>query len=126
MIHIREINNQIELNVPKREMKYILIWCSDGSISMMVDEKELVLHAHDVLTITSGQYHCYKTLDQAQGFILEFTLDYFCKDDTDIELIFQNGLFCHFDMNEVIRVQNDDMVNENLKLISDDRDHRPY
>jgi hypothetical protein len=59
-----------------------------------------------VITITSGQIHHIKKSKAAAGFVLEFTFDFFCKDDKDIELIFHNSLFCHFAMNEVILLGN--------------------
>jgi YesN/AraC family two-component response regulator len=57
--------------------------------------------------------------------VLEFTLDFFCKDDKDIELIFHNGLFCHFAMNEVITVDAA-IVDEQLKLIEEELYSKPY
>ena len=82
-------------------MKYVLVYCASGKLSMTVDENDFNLSAGKVITITSGQIHCIKKSTKAKGFVLEFTLDFFCKDDKDIQLIFHNGLFCHFAMNEV-------------------------
>jgi AraC family transcriptional activator of pobA len=59
-------------------------------------------------------------LDKADVFILEFTLDYFCQNDNDIELIFHNGLFCHFDINEVIEVSNHQIIQTQLELIAEE------
>jgi len=92
----------------------------------MVDEKELKLKAHDVLTITSGQIHYLKNYKKAGGFILEFTVDFFCKNDNDIELIFHNGLFCHFDLNEVIKIPHHTIIQTQLELISKELRVRPY
>ena len=107
-------------------MKYVLIWCSEGSATVVVDEKLLQLKKQQVLTITSGQVHYFKKPGAAKGIILEFTLDFFCKDDKDIELIFHNGLFCHFAMNEVITVENYKIIEEQLKLIKEELLKKPY
>lgn len=107
-------------------MRYVLIWCSGGSALVAVDEKELEISQHQVLTITSGQYHYFKMLNGARGYILEFSLDFFCKDDKDIELIFHNGLFCHFDLNEVIPVANHQVIESQLWLIERELAQKPY
>lgn len=106
-------------------MKYVLVYCTGGRLLMMVDGKELELKAGQVLTITSGQVHHIAKAVKATGFLLEFTLDFFCKDDTDIELIFHNGLFCHFAMNEVISVDKR-IVENQLLLIQQELLKKPY
>jgi AraC-like DNA-binding protein len=106
-------------------MKYVLVYCASGKLTMVVDEKELALTAGHILTITSGQYHYIKKSAKATGFILEFTLDFFCKNDNDIELIFHNGLFCHFDLNEIIAVDKT-IVETLLKLIQSELQKQPY
>jgi AraC family transcriptional activator of pobA len=126
MIDIRPFHEYQELLKPRRIMKYLLIWCSEGSATVIVDEKELKMKKHDVLTITSGQIHYFKTISKAKGTVLEFTLDFFCKSDNDIELIFQNGLFCHFDMNEVINVKNFQAIDSQLKMIAEELKKKHY
>ena len=91
-------------------MKYVLVYCPAGDLQMTIDEKEFNLTASQVITITSGQVHPINKSPRSKGFILDFTLDFFCKDDKDIELIFHNGLFCHFAMNEVIDVDQSIVV----------------
>jgi AraC family transcriptional activator of pobA len=106
-------------------MKYILVYCSSGKIQMIVDEKKINLNTGDVLTITSGQIHTIKSITRATGYILEFALDFFCKDDKDIELIFHNGLFCHFAMNEIIPVDKN-VIENHLNLIQEELLQQPY
>lgn len=106
-------------------MKYVLLYCTSGSMHVMVDEKNFTLHAGDVITITSGQIHNVHKATRTKGFILEFTLDFFCKNDKDIELIFHNGLFCHFSMNEVIPLNNK-LVEKELESISEEILQQPY
>jgi AraC family transcriptional activator of pobA len=103
MITIHQLDDTTHLDQPRRIRKYVLVWCSSGSVTIVVDEGEFTLMANTVITITSGQIHYIKTKKDPKGFVLEFTYDFFCKNDADIELIFHNSLFCHFAMNEVIR-----------------------
>ncbi|MEP6949336.1 MAG: hypothetical protein ABI863_08685 [Ginsengibacter sp.] len=98
-------------------MKYVLVWCSSGSATIVVDENTFELKANEVITITSGQINYFKKTKAVRGFILEFTYDFFCKDDSDIELIFHNSLFCHFAMNEVIPLANSCVMEQELHQI---------
>ena len=125
MVSIERISSQLVLGVPQRKMRYVLVLCTAGVIDMVVDEQHFRLAAGDVITITSGQVHYYSAIENAQGFILEFTLDFFCKDDNDVELIFHNGLFCHFAMNEVIPVDQS-LVETQLALIETELNEKPY
>jgi AraC family transcriptional activator of pobA len=117
MIDIKNFDNAIDLYKPKRIRKYVLVWCSSGAVTIVVDENEFVLRSNTVITITSGQIHYFKETKAAKGSILEFTYDFFCKDDKDIELIFHNSLFCHFAMNEVIPLGKSKLVEVELKQI---------
>lgn len=126
MIDIKTFNEYPDITKPRRLRKYVLIGCSKGKITVVVDEKELQLKAKEVLTITSGQIHYFKKFDKADGFILEFSVDFFCKNDNDIELIFHNGLFCHFDLNEVIGVPDYQIIQTQLELIENELRSKPY
>lgn len=126
MVRISTFDNYPDLHKPKRLMHYILVWCTEGNLTVIVDDKELFLQPFDILTITSGQVHYFKKSDFAKGFILEFSYAFFCKDDKDIELVFHNGLFCHFDMNEVIPIENQEVINMHLQLIEQELSEQPY
>ncbi|MEC5142619.1 AraC family transcriptional regulator [Chitinophaga sp. 212800010-3] len=125
MITVKKISNAPELLQPRRVMKYVLVYCKTGSLTMDIDNRPFVLNSGDVVTITSGQIHHIVENSKAAGDVLEFTLSFFCKDDKDIELIFHNGLFCHFAMNEVIPV-NKNIIEEQLHLIGEELIHKPY
>lgn len=125
MIEINTLENITYLDRPRRIMKYVLVYCASGSLDLMIDEKEFKLSSGQLITITSGQVHSINKSSKAKGFILEFTLDFFCKDDKDIELIFHNGLFCHFSMNEVIAV-NKGIIENQLNNIKEELDKKPY
>ncbi|MEO7291601.1 MAG: AraC family transcriptional regulator [Ginsengibacter sp.] len=126
MVELKTFSELLDVKQSERLMKYVLIWCCSGSAVIVIDDKKLKLAKNQVVTITSGQIHHFKKLAAAKGFVLEFTLDFFCKDDKDIELIFHNGLFCHFDLNEVIAVKNYQAIETQLNLISEELLQHPY
>ena len=126
MIDIKNFDNATDLYKPRRIRKYVLVWCSSGSVTMIVDENEFVLKSNTVTTITSGQIHYFKETKVTKGLVLEFTYDFFCKDDKDIELIFHNSLFCHFAMNEVIPLGKSKLVGMELKQIEKELEQKPY
>jgi len=125
MIEAITLENFTGLDKPRRIMKYILVYCASGKLSMTIDENEFPLASGQVITITSGQIHHITKKTKAKGYILEFTLDFFCKDDKDIELIFHNGLFCHFALNEVIPVDKTNIETQ-LRFIEQELLKKPY
>lgn len=126
MVSLYSFEDHQGMKIPRRIMKYVLLYCTEGVARVVADEKELELYAGTVVSVTSGQVHYLKNLENARGFILEFTLDFFCKNDSDIELIFENGLFCHFAMNEVIPIENKEIFEEHLQGIQKELLERPY
>jgi len=125
MIEINTLETGASLDKPRRIMKYVLVYCHSGDLNMMIDGKKIKLAGGQVVTITSGQIHSINKSPKAKAHILEFTLDFFCKNDNDIELIFHNGLFCHFAMNEVIAV-NKSIIENQLKIIREELEGKPY
>ncbi|MEO8238962.1 MAG: AraC family transcriptional regulator [Flavobacterium sp.] len=126
MITIKTFDQAADLQKPRRVLKYALIFCTSGTTTVSVDENEFILTENSVLTITSGQVHFFKNIGNAAGFILEFTYNFFCKDDNDMELIFHNGLFCHFAMNEMITVDNSQIIIRELEEIRKELTETPY
>ncbi|MEB2775399.1 hypothetical protein SYJ56_08775 [Algoriphagus sp. D3-2-R+10] len=118
--------SETDLVEPRRIIKYVLIWCRQGSLIVQIDGHDFKLAKHETITITSGQIHFIKESNGAEGYVLEFTYDFFCKDDKDVELIFENGLFCHFDENQVIAISNFKEVAEQLRLIDQELKEEPY
>lgn len=125
MIEIKKYSNQTGHPEPRRVIKYTLFWCSRGHAEILIDENIFILKAHQVVTITSGQFHQLRSVE-GELTAMEFTLDFFCKNDSDIELIFHNGLFCHFGMNEMITVHHPDFFSETLDLIEKEIREKPY
>ena len=126
MISIKKITEAEELKNPRRVKKYILVYVSTGSVNIKIDDKDFTLCADEIITITSGQFHFIKELNSVQGFVIEFTYHFFIKDDSDVELIFQNGLFCHFDINEVINASNHKIIFLYLNEINNELTHKPF
>jgi len=126
MIDIKPLDKAADLYEPRRIRKYVLVWCSSGPVTIMVDENEFVLESNAIITITSGQIHYIKKAKAAKGFVLEFSYDFFCRDDKDMELIFHNSLFCHFAMNEVIAMGKSSLVGRELAQIENELIQKPY
>ena len=126
MISIKTFDQATDLQNPRRVLKYVFVFCNSGSTTISVDENEFILTQNSVITITSGQIHYFKDIQNATGYVLEFTYNFFCKDDTDMELIFHNGLFCHFAMNEMILVDNSQIIIKELQEISKELTETPY
>ncbi len=125
MIEIIRYSHQAGHPKPRRVVKYTLFWCKEGSAEILIDENIFVLKSSQLVTITSGQFHQLISVE-GELIALEFTLDFFSKSDSDIELIFHNGLFCHFGMNEVISIYQPSFFTETLSLIEKEIDEKPY
>lgn len=125
MVKIQKIETISDFT-PRRVKKYLFLWCGHGSISIEVDNKLLTLTKNQVLTITSGQYHCFMKTNSGKGYLLDFTLDYICKTEKDTELIFQNSLFCHFDYNEIITINNPLEIEQQLQKIEEELNQKPF
>jgi len=125
MIEIKKYSNQSGHPEPRRVIRYTLFWCHHGSAEILIDENIFILKPNQVVTITSGQFHQLKTV-QGELTALEFTLDFFSKSDSDIELIFHNGLFCHFGMNEIITIHNPSFFSGTLNTIEKEILEQPY
>ena len=125
MINLQKIETISDFK-PKRIKKYLLIWCNEGQVSLVVDNKRLTLNKNQILTITSGQYHYFENVSEGRGYVLDFTLNYICKTEKDIELIFQNSLFCHFDYNEVISINSPEEIETELSKIERELREKPF
>ncbi|WP_222982155.1 helix-turn-helix domain-containing protein [Flagellimonas meishanensis] len=126
MIEAIPINSRDFSTKERRIKKHVLVWCSEGKIAMEIDGLSFTIPSGHVITITSGQFHKFEEATSAKGIILQFTYDFFCKDDRDIELIFCNGLFCHFDKNEVIDVSRNPSIGNHMENIVNELLTKPY
>ncbi len=126
MVNLVKYQEAADLEEPRRLLRYLLIWCDKGRAMLGIDHKEYTLEANQAITITSGQIHCVKSISAGEVYVLDFTLDFICKDDYDIELVFHNGLFCHFGQNEVIPVIHADVFKDALHKIAFELAAKPY
>lgn len=126
MILITPLTYADRLLAPSRVRRYVLIWLRKGVLGVHVDGKDFELTPNSAITITSGQIHSAEITTETVGFVLEFTYDFFCESDRDIELVFHNSLFCHFGMNEVIGLGKSSIVGDHLAAIGDELEQKPY
>lgn len=125
MVEVTSLYKTDQTAKPKRVLKYLLLVCRQGTATIVIDENEFRLNENQAITITSGQYHFFNEIN-GQLDCLEFTLDFICKDDNDIELIFHNGLFCHFGMNEIITLKKTAVFYELLQKTEAELKEKPY
>lgn len=90
----------------ERQHKFFLVFGRKGSFTFEIDQQLYQVGAKQFLTITPKQFYRIIEID-GEGTIIEFTYDFFCKDDKSIELVYHNGLYCHFGLNELINVPDD-------------------
>ena len=125
MISITHLQAENLPSLPQRILKYLLVYCRQGSLYLEIDEAAYTLAEGEAITVTSGQMHTFTALE-GNALLLDFTLDFFCKDDNDIELVFHNGLFCHFGLNEVIPVRDASYFGSILNKIETELAQEPY
>jgi AraC family transcriptional regulator, transcriptional activator of pobA len=110
MLEIKSLHQLEKPSKPERVLKYILVLCKQGNATIVIDENEFALNENQVITITSGQIHFFKNIDGQIDII---------------ELIFHNGLFCHFGMNEVITLKTN-TANDLFLKIETELKTKPY
>lgn len=109
-VELKILNNDILMDRAERQYKFVLIYCRSGCAELYIDEQTYELTAGKFLTITSKQFYQFNKLINTEGFVLEFTYDFFCIDDKSVELLYHNGLYCHFGLNEVINIPNEETL----------------
>ncbi len=107
-VDLKIINQSILMAVPERQYKFVLIYCKSGKITIDIDNEKYIIKKRQFLTITPKQFYQFIEVSNSDGFILEFTYDFFCKSDKAIELIYHNGLYCHFGLNELINIASEE------------------
>ena len=91
----------ISTNVAFRELRFSILIGISGRLRLCVDEQEFSVESGQILTITSMQMVEISAVD-GEGWILDFSYDGFCRDEADRMLVYDNGLFCHFGLNQVL------------------------
>ena len=108
---LNPIEDTILMTLPERQYKFVLIFCKAGEVKIEIDNQISEISGGHFLTITPKQYYQFIEVNNCEGFILEFTYDFFCKDEKEVELIYHNGLYCHFGLNELIKIPDENSLN---------------
>ncbi len=103
---LKQIDNNVLMTEPERQYKFVLVFCKVGQVKIEIDNQLYKITGGHFLTITPKQYYQFIEINKCDGYILEFTYDFFCQDEKSIELIYHNGLYCHFGLNELIKIPN--------------------
>lgn len=111
IIDLKQIDDTILMTEPERQYKFVLVYCKTGQIKIDIDNQLYEINERQFLTITPKQFYQFVEIKNCEGYTLVFTYDFFCKDDKTIELIYHNGLYCHFGLNELINIPNDNSFN---------------
>jgi AraC family transcriptional activator of pobA len=106
-INIKQIDKATLKNEPERQYKFVLIFCRKGYIKIRIDDQFYEISERQFLTITPKQFYQFFEISDCEGLLVEFTYDFFCKDDKTMELIYHNGLYCHFGLNELINIYDE-------------------
>ncbi len=112
-IDLKQIDDNVLMTEPNRQYKFMLILCRSGNAKIEIDNQPYEIISGHFLTITPKQYYQFIEINTCDGYVLEFTYDFFCKNDKAIELIYHNGLYCHFGLNELIKIPNE----ESLRMV---------
>ncbi|PXY46079.1 helix-turn-helix domain-containing protein [Flavobacterium hydrophilum] len=103
-IDLYQINDKTIMSEPQRQYKFVLLYCKTGLIKIDIDNQHYEIKERQFLTITPKQFYQFLEIENCEGYVLEFTYDFFCRDDKAVELIYHNGLYCHFGLNEIINI----------------------
>jgi len=107
-VDLKIIDQNILMTVPERQYKFVLIYCKSGQVTVDIDGEKYWIGERQFLTITPKQFYQFIEITNCHGYILDFTYDFFCKSDKAIELIYHNGLYCHFGLNELINIATEE------------------
>lgn len=111
-LDLKPIEKTILMTQPERQYKFVLVFCTSGIVKIELDDQLYEINEGHFLTITPKQYFQFIEINKSEGWILDFTYDFFCKDEKATELIYHNGLYCHFGLNELIKVPNKVSLNK--------------
>lgn len=104
ILGLKQIDDKIVMTEPERQYKFVLLYCKMGLIKIDIDNQLYEIKECQFLTITPKQFYQFLEIENCEGYVLEFTYDFFCKDEKTVELIYHNGLYCHFGLNELINI----------------------
>ncbi|WP_163411558.1 helix-turn-helix domain-containing protein [Flavobacterium ajazii] len=111
-INLYQIDDKTIMTAPQRQYKFVLLYCKKGLVKVDIDNQVYEIKERQFLTITPKQFYQFLEIENCEGYVLEFTYDFFCKDDKAVELIYHNGLYCHFGLNELINIPDTESFNK--------------
>src|SRR6218665_208244 len=90
--------------VPHRHNYFVIIWVKKGTGVHMIDLDKFELQNDTVYCITPGQVHLLKQNGDAEGYVMSFTAEFMGTEESNLDLLFNTGLFNTFSHSPVIRV----------------------
>jgi AraC family transcriptional regulator, transcriptional activator of pobA len=79
MIEIKRFDQADDLLEVRRIRKYVLVWCSSGKATIVVDENEFELKANSVITITQDKFIISKNLNPPKVLYLNSPMTFFAR-----------------------------------------------
>lgn len=93
--------NELSRASSYREHRFALLAGGTGTLRIGIDDQEHSVGPAQVLTITPMQMVEVLAVS-GEGRVVDFTYDGICRDEADRALVYDNGLFCHFGLNQVL------------------------
>ncbi|MGN6291530.1 MAG: AraC family transcriptional regulator [Chitinophagaceae bacterium] len=94
-------------SVPHRHNYFVIVWVKKGEGVHFIDLDKFELQNDTVYCITPGQVHLLKQDGPAEGYVLSFTADFMGMEESNLDLLFNTGLFNAFSRSPVIKVDAD-------------------
>lgn len=90
--------------MPHRHNYFVIIWVKKGTGVHLIDLEKFELQDDTVYCITPGQVHLLKQNGDAEGYVMSFTADFMGTEESNLDLLFNTGLFNTFAHSPVIKV----------------------
>ncbi|PZR25270.1 MAG: AraC family transcriptional regulator [Citrobacter freundii] len=90
--------------MPHRHNYFVIIWVKKGTGVHLIDLDKFELQDDTVYCITPGQVHLLKQNGDAEGYVMSFTADFMGAEESNLDLLFNTGLFNTFAHSPVIKV----------------------
>lgn len=94
-------------SVPHRHNYFVVVWVKKGKGAHFIDLEKFELQNDTVYCITPGQVHLLKQDGPAEGYVISFTADFMRMEESNLDLLFNTGLFNAFSRSPVIKVDAD-------------------
>lgn len=94
-------------SVPHRHNYFVIVWVKKGKGTHFIDLEKFELQNDTVYCITPGQVHLLKQDGPTEGYVISFTADFMGMEESNLDLLFNTGLFNAFSRSPVIKVDAD-------------------